>query len=602
MRFFVAVQSQFSFTASIKNNLAAILSGRLIEEPDWDDEVRWSEFTHGPITTTILTSSPTGENPVFENQDEAFFGVVDNGTLTNVRNSMKFRNGRLYLSDEAYGNFVVCRYDKSSGQILAFSSRPAPMPVFYFKNKEITVISSDAMIVASFAEQLCGHTIRLSEEYVREYLSWSYPYTYLTPFEDVFFVPTGHYILAKDSEPLNIREISRFNSFDFSDASVQEKGNSLAESLVGSVGRIPAEITANLRLSGGKDSRVLLAALTSSGRDFVAETRGRHSDLEASIAGELARSTGTKHILSSVNMAEPGSLYQSVVGSIRRMAGHLSAEPQQIMFEGAHPQFVGQYLLMGHSHIQRGGFARTMRNQEDSAVVAMQNQCSPFVSEELKSRSDNVVLSWYSLQKFPDFIEPLYELHVQKRASTYLLPQYRDYSNVARLHYPLISHDFVAKCDALSIFDRVSEQVIFSAAFCLNPHLLELPLCDDLWRFDRNGKGAIVPESFETRTSEFSVPDDGVEVSGGSYYNARAFVNLAEALKYIRESSAFLLIWNSVTEEVRRLFTCKDLDILLDEIRVKDRHRFDILHRFIWRMYAVAVWSEREWLNPLFSG
>lgn len=597
MRFFAVIRSATPIVAkqraAIQNRVEAVHES----SETVTDGIKWCEFERNNVYTTFLFSGSKGVEVAVEDSSEYFAGFFDNGSAEEVSESYFLKNGRLYLSDAAPGTFLAASFRKADGSLVGFASRPCAMPGYYYNGEEIFVMSSDAIVVAVLAELLDRKSIRLSREYAIDYLSWGYTYREQSPFEDVQALPLGTYLVVRGIGNVVVREYSRTNLVDFDGASTSERARCLSESLAASIDRIPESELVNLRLSGGKDSRVLLSALAGGNKKFVTETRGKQSDLEVAIASELANRVGAKHIVSSVAMASPNGLLDSTLMSIQRMAGHLSAEPQQIMFEGARPQHVGQYLMMGHSHIQRGGFARTMRNDPKLTLGSLKSQCTPFVSDELKNLSDVWVSEWYSGQSFANYIEPLYELHVRKRASYYLVPQYRDYSNVAKLHYPLIGHDFVSKCDALSVFDRVSEQVIFLAAVDQLNSIMDVPLCDDLWNFDRNGKGEILPSQYEARTSEFKIPEVGGAKSGGDLYNSASVASLNAALKYIADSDELGFLLRTCSAEVGELLSAKDYVKPLEQLKSKDRLRFDLLRRFIWRMYAVSVWSTRSWLK-----
>ncbi|MCQ9677972.1 hypothetical protein [Corynebacterium sp. BF-R-2] len=597
MRFFAVIRSTVPIPEGQRLEIERRISSVHAQSAAWKAQIGWHEFCQNNVYTTFIVSDPIESRVSVEDSFEFMAGFADNGSIQEVKESYFLKNGRMYLSDSAPGTFVAASHRKSDGTLLGFASRPCAVPAFYYDRHNIFAMSSDAIVVALIAEVLDRTTVRLSRGYAADYLAWGYSYREKSPFEDVQALPPGACLIVRGVSGVKIREYSRFDQVDFKDATVAEKAKSLAESLTASVGRIPDSELVNLRLSGGKDSRVLLSALAGGQKSFEAETRGRQSDLEVGIASEIAKRAGARHIVSNVAMASPDGLFESASTSIQRMAGHLSAEPQQIMFEGANPQHIGQYLMMGHSHIQRGGFARTMRNDPSRVLASLQKQCSPFVSDELRRESDDWVTDWYSGQSFSDYIEPLYELHVQKRASFYLLPQYRDYSNVVKLHYPLIGHDFVSKCDALTVFDRVSEQVIFLAAVAQFREIMNVPLCDDLWNFDRNGKSDILPEEFDARTGGFTLPETGKSKSGGDSYNSASIANLSTALHFIVDSGDLGFLSSVCSQEVLDILKAKEPANPLEKLKAADPVRFDLLRRYIWRMYAVCVWSTRAWFS-----
>lgn len=311
---------------------------------------------------------------------------------------------------------------------------------------------------------------------------------------------------------------------------------------------------------------------------------------------EVAKRAGFRHQVSGTALASDDGILESAVASIRRTGGHLSSEPHQIMYEGASPHFHGQEIVMGHSHIQRGGFARNMQNSRENLISVLRRQCSGFVSDELRERSDLFIDEWLALHVFSEYVSPLYEFHVEKRASTYLIPQYRDYSTNAVMYLPMISNDFVSICDGLTVFDRVSERVIFKAANSLAPHLMAVPLADSQWRFDASGIGSLSPETYKQRASSIQV-DNSERRPIARTFNSMTPRSITETCTFIKEHCPDSVM-NLLSSEAKEILESVSSEHDFRELQ-KNRGRVfaQTFGKFVWRIFAVVAWIDRSWLR-----
>lgn len=546
----------------------------------------------------VGTAGAPAEQMVRRDSSSILAASLDNGSLTELSDGLVPRRGRLTISSRIPGVFAFARLSTANEQLTAGSSRPTPLPIFYSRTSggEI-VVASDALLCALIRAALSGTEVHLSSEYARDLLSWGYALSGRTPFTGVSQVRPTEYLVVMDGQ-IHRRERLSLDDFDLDESTEEDKARLMADSLAASAERLPRDQSTLLRLSGGKDSRVLIAALHAVGAPVVTETRGADSDLEVAVAAEVARQAGFRHSVTDTDLAVPGDLRSSALTTIARTGGLVPSEPHHAVFTGASPEFPDQWLIMGHSHIQRGGFARTMQNRRDLTWQTLTSQCTTMVHPDLQSAAEHQVRDWLARSTFVTHADPLYEYHVQHRASSYLAPHYRDYSTEATLNYPMVSHEFTAICDALTMFDRVSERVVFRAAELLSPDIMAVPLTDDLWRFDKSGPGQISPERFAERTTPFPAPKITRDRSRPASYSPLSPASLADVVQRLLVEPAFPQLRPFLHPDFLRIIGEKDVRAAIDRYASEQGPRAaGNLRKFIWRAYAAVLWLSGDWLS-----
>ena len=522
-------------------------------------------------------------------------GIGDTATILQ---STRYRQGNILFDKSVNGIYSTTAFDIVNKRLLSWTSRPSIKKVYYSSYVDGVGISSDPLLLATCLDELNIHKRLLNHKYINSVLAFGYPMYEHTPYENIYLLPPEKYLSTSSDFNLKIDKISYHNNiidFDENDAE-DTKAQALSNQMFSflDVARINDKKPL-LRLSGGKDSRCLLSVLSHYDSQYLLETRSSVSDTEFVVARCLSDSVVVDLKRSVPKLAKKDSIKSSVEDTLRRTHGLCLAETHQIMYQGAGAIDEGQLLLMGHSHIQRGGFAKTMKNSLDQSLSAIYGQCSKYVNNSIREEYDNFVKTWVNENWTPNYLEMQYEFHVQYRAGSYLIGHYTDYSNEAILAYPMVEQGFVNVCDNLSMFDKVSERVVFKMIEKLNLSLISLPLKDARWRFEAHGKTDLAPETYDLRSFDNIVCR---EKYNEKMYNALAFSELDSARNYVLNSKYLELIKSKLDPIIAVSLFEDNLNNVLENVREKQSFSdFDSLRKFIWRVYTAVIWLEGKWLN-----
>lgn len=516
------------------------------------------------------------------------------------------RSGKIYFDKTVSGIYSAYTINKVNDKVFYWTSRPSIKKVFYSNDKKLFVASSDPLLAALVTSDLKDTEIELDSNYLDSVLAFGFPMYDISPYINIFILEPENILSIDHNYHINISKIDYYNNIlDFNDDNNDDDVetnkardlSSTSSKFLNIAKKHSLDKNILLRLSGGKDSRCLLAMLNNLNEEYDLETRSAIADTEFEVSSLLAEMKGKKLVRSVPKLACDNNIEKSVEDTLIRTHGLGLAESHQSIYEGAKPIQKGQLLLMGHSHIQRGGFAKRMKNDIALSKNIIHSQCSIYVSKDIKSKYEEFIDDWLSSTYVKSHLELQYEFHVQFRASAYLTGHYIDYSNEAILAYPMVEQSFVNVCDNLDMFDKVSERVVFKMIEELDKSLNKIPLKDDRWTFEAHGKNELGSTSYVDRNPN--------NINVRHSYRDRSYISLnINELSKLREaiigSNHYKNIHSKLSDEIVELLNSSTFKDDLEKSKAKmDYKSYDALRKQVWRIYVSIIWLRKNWLESI---
>lgn len=369
-------------------------------------------------------------------------------------------------------------------EAVCWSTQPPALPTFYAKNRKgYCVVGSRPRLVHAASVLSQGH--RFDPAYGEKYLVSGFAVDGLTGYPGVRALEPNRSLGVKDGDveilpyPLSQPEAVAQN------VPLKEKGLRLAGLLLGAVWT--AKYGAKLFLSGGKDSRALSCALKAAGAKVDAFTLGATGAGEGPLAEEVARAAGF-----GFEVKRQGIITDPLKAAYNSNAlsdGLGIAFAHQFDFASDLSHLDGQASFHGHGHLLRGGFARSMAASADRLNAAIDGSfISPFVVDEAKDAPRKTLADWLEARKlsFSDGREILFYGNQDFRLGLFTAPSSLDLTSKTFMIYPLLDERVARFAASLSMFDKVTERVVFEAMRQLDRGLTDIPLYGEIWRFDRD--------------------------------------------------------------------------------------------------------------------
>jgi hypothetical protein len=349
---------------------------------------------------------------------------------------------------------------------------------------------------ASWAAAVAGRLRDVGPVLAGAFLSLGYPVGGMTPFRGVRALRGGQ-IVRLEGGRLRMRA-------DHGAAGPGHDGHGAGPDRVASAltEAVRPLGEAELSLTGGKDSRLVAAALVAAGVPFRARTHGFPDHPDVIVAGMIASRLGLEHTVTEP--AAPGSPGTAeVLGRIRATVlvsdGMLSAFENVGRPDRAAPG--GPVQAGGHGgELLRGGYAQPAWGRRRSAAAAVElfRRMTTRRVRLLRPAAARAYLtalapSAASLTRGP--LRGLDDFYLVNRAGRWSAAARQAYLIRSPLAQPLFADPVVRAARAMPLQDRLSERLHRDVLARLCPELLDIPLAGRPWQGEASSPGTVVTGS-----------------------------------------------------------------------------------------------------------
>jgi hypothetical protein len=268
----------------------------------------------------------------------------------------------------------------------------------------------------------------------------------------------------------------------------------IAEAFVGAFGQLGDAPSVKLGLTGGKDSRLILAGLLAADIDVRAET---HSYADANMADVhvarlVARAAGVEHRITSIDGGEV-AIDPLVTVDLRRrtrdcilLTEGMSSAYENIGFVPT--RYDPTPNLGGHGgELLRAGIALAVPQPHA-------NSCMPYLERNLrphgdlltapaKADLDDVVDCWLSSTRALSPTEMLTRFHLDFKVGRWSGAARGGYLASRNQLQPLFDNRLVRLALQVEVRQRLDDRVVHGILRRLAPGLVEVPFANDYWRW-----------------------------------------------------------------------------------------------------------------------
>ena len=359
---------------------------------------------------------------------------------------------------------------------------------------------------ASWAAAVTGRLGEYDPVMIAAFLSLGYPVGAATPFRRVRALGSARELTAADGRLVvtQVRGAGRVGAS--ADARRRSRAADLvaadlvAAALVDTV-RPLSGVPVELSLTGGKDSRLIAAALTAAGVAFRARTHGAADHPDVVVAAMIAGKLGVEHVVTEPR--PPGSHDEAeLIGRLR--ATVLVSDGMLSAFENVgrpDPEAVAEPVQTGGhgGELLRGGYAQAAWRSR-SPVGAWRPAAgawSAAAGAELFRRMTTRRLGMLhpgaagaylvglaphaaALRRGP--LPALDDFYLENRAGRWSAAARQGYLLRSPLVQPLFSDHVVAAARAVPLRDRMTDRLARRVLAALGPELLDIPLAGGGWK------------------------------------------------------------------------------------------------------------------------
>ena len=420
-----------------------------------------------------------------------------------IHSYVALAGGSLRYTRPVWGSYAAVLGERYTDRITAWSTAPALEAIHYGENSRYVFISNRPIIAALGRVNGDPTKLSLSDDYLSEYLAYGYSVSGQTPFSGIFTSPVNSAISVVKGRLQTEPAPKGLDSGLAPDHTEAEGAEALARALTNAMDRTEKEIrdgSLQVRLSGGKDSRLMLGLLRGRNLNASAITYGVHSDAEVTIAARVAAMAGIPHRVDSPPLSVGSNTSEQTLRTILECGGIPPSEPHLARNIGSNPEHPNDAIMLGQWPLFKGGMAKVVRYPKGGIEKALCNQISPLVGQDLRSHYEMSILAWAHSVHASSELEKLYLFAREFRSGRYLHSHISHYARDARIAYPISDSEVTAVSDDLSMYEKVSQKSLFRAMREIWPESLAVPLHNSIWRFETGGPTDVSGPDYDLRT------------------------------------------------------------------------------------------------------
>lgn len=531
------------------------------------------------------------------------------GFSRKIRDGVRTRNGRLSVDPTIGGSYMALWGNKGSGRIFAWSTPPAIEPVYYASDDERIYISNRPLPIAIALTGGEPETLAINEDYIREYLNYGFSISTASPFKGIS-VLMPRTCLSVWRGNIQILDEPDFGTTELQPcADPRETGSvELANALKRATWRLieqKPESGVQLRLSGGKDSRLMLGLLNLvPDCNVTAVTQGDSASVQVKVAAELADLAGIDFIATAPNMTVKSSIIQSCEATIFQSSGLIPSEPTIAPFSAPDPIEPGEFLAAGEWPLFKGYLERTSDRSMEAVEKQLSGASKKLLNREGNYCTDSALDRWKaSLPVFSSY-EMLYFYGRDIRAARYQHAKTAQIDSQSDVFYPFLDAEVVNVSDALPVVNRRNHYSMFTALRDIWPQSFSVPFAgNEGFRFERftstkdfsvgfQGGNQRAPREYEGEIKQLSQRPHAIDsefyyspisasanfvVTSGEWDFLRRFLdpNFADRIQeWARKTSDFELEGAGKSRKEQK------------ETKIR-----------VWRILMIVLWLKRRWLK-----
>lgn len=398
---------------------------------------------------------------------------------------------RLGYDRPVWGQYAAVLVERHMDRITAWSTVPSFDGVYWGQDSEHVYVSNRPLLVALALAGGRRPGVRRDERYLAHYLYSGYSFEDVTPFEGVSRLPIDR-SLEIVGGAASLGEVPPgLRSTLTEDHTPEEGAEAAAAALTAAMDRVEDVLAGRpvqLRLSGGKDSRTLLALLKGRDVDARAVTFGEEHEPDAVVARMMTKALGMPHEVTQPTVLDGAGPREHMLSTLRQAGGQPLSEAQTARYRGPDPAAPGEGIMLGQWPLLKGGMAQRLTYTGPQALRRIKARSAPELLAEHRRRPvESALERWFHELPAQSREEKLYLYARHFRSGPYLHAHIAHYGRDATIAYPLGDAEVGAVADALSLSEKVSQRALFGAMARIWPELMAVPLGNNSWAFEHDG-------------------------------------------------------------------------------------------------------------------
>ncbi|NNM37965.1 hypothetical protein [Micrococcus luteus] len=549
------------------------------------------------VTTVALVFQRTGGPALAAAEADRWAVTGGHPVWDELIRNVRRVGSRLGYDRPVWGQYAAVMVERHVDRVTAWATVPAFDGLYWAQDSEHVYVSNRPLLPALALAGGRRAGVRRDERYLAHYLYSGYSLEEVSPFAGVSRLPVDRSLEIVQGRARLGDVPPGLRSTLTEDHTPEEGAEAAAEAMLGAMDRVEAVLDGRpvqLRLSGGKDSRTLLALLKGRDMEVHAVTFGEEHEPDPLVARMMTGRLGMPLTVTQPTPIDATGERERILTTLFQAGGQPLSEAHTARYVGSNPRTPGEGIMLGQWPLLKGGMAQRLRYTTADALRRVRARSNPDLLVESRRRPlEKALTRWFHEVPAQDRAEKLYLYARQFRSGAYLHAHIAHYGRDATIAYPLGDAEVTAVADALTMGEKVSHRALFGALARIWPEVMAVPLGNNSWGFEQKGpdptwSGPFYAERTAPLPDREPAPRTGPARIGE--YSSRTLVELSRILA---ESPNQEVLQDHLPEPLLFAVAATALSGSVSLPDGMDRRRYA---KNLWRVAVADLWYGWDWM------
>lgn len=456
-------------------------------------------------------------------------------------------------------------------------------PVYFMETDKHIIIGNKLLLV----HLICAakDDPEYAVENMASFLNNGYYADGLLPYRNVHRLPNGFKISIHDGK-LAVNQYTLSNNDYYQKQATEETYDDITNIFMETFKGLPKQGTLNLSLSGRKDSRLIIAALTQQNINFKTYTDGIELSPDVVIAKQVSDLLGIEH--KTIQPVEDDKDYLNVNlsdrinNTIRLYEGLLYGYENTPLYTAFSPENI---IIGGQGgDLLRGGFPSGVRIEDQSQLTSriegMFFNYNQYLNEDYASQYKQKIIN-YALDHLEhmNYQDLMNKMHLDLKTGRWSAASKPAYSFYYPLYSPFFDNKLINKVSELDTSYGANDTLIFNLLQRLNPQLIGVPFANERWNFEKD---------HPRRAADL---DNWIQRKPYVSKNQRANFNWRRNLFANFKDELYDIIFQRSSSDIFNLVDKVKTKKLFDE---SNSTRFDY---YLWSLATLSLLISNDWIK-----
>ena len=382
------------------------------------------------------------------------------------------------------GQFAIGNANFIKNEIEIFTHIARIETVYYYTSDNLIVVGTDPLIMGLIVYR---GNIEFDVESMYSFILNGYYADDLTPYKNIKALPANNHIIVNQNG-LHTHELDDIYS-NLLDLEYSKKDyDNLTDTFLNAFNTQNKDKKFNLALTGGKDSRLIFAAMNSKNFNLSVFTNGFDDNPDVVIAKKIANMYEINHKVTGPKISDENTIKVNIYQKIKRVMLATSGLVYGYENVGALGKFSGHKSFDGvGAELVKGGFAAFIHSDDKSEkqkLVKVFNKHHQYFKSNVDNTFENFLNNFIDSEHGLHKLQILYSLIYRSGRLTSAAKNASNYSRQS--HSPFLDNKFLREALKINYTDNKNEEIHYQIMKRIDKRLIDIPFGKDRWRVERS--------------------------------------------------------------------------------------------------------------------